>query len=601
MKKLLFLLLFGLSTFAYAGGFPTRPSSHIADNANLLSDIDEQMLMSKLLAPADMYVLTLNNLNGYSIDEVAKIAKNEWSLSDHSVLTIVSVNPKKIGTYVGKDYPYVTSSDIETYNSRGIGYFKQKEFRAGFENIIDGVQNQISNHAVAQTSPQTQDNAPVSTSNVQTQHNGSVSTSNVKTNTSDSYVVLWFLLMFGSIGLIIYLTNLYLQKRTQNRERIREETERANQRKKVLNLHKEIVDYIGGRSVSHLDYDKGLELLGEYGETLPTSVDMDLFDKANKDLTRLFDTIKLREKYLKDNTLDSFKTRYYSLKAKFPSYEDYRKYCYYNFFGYQDEQHNEIANKLKNISDRLAKFQHSYSNCVTLDNYLKDVTRFLDPFMVNYNQQVKVYGDYYNGNIYSEVVNGSLYKNTIEKIRDFKLTNKSIPAYEIFLEIIKIKEAELNKVISQINALPRDLGLERGYKDIYYLNESAYRFLNTINDEIKEYNAEYKKHIDNQQRAERLEQEMRNRRSNNNVSSRSSSYRSSSDDNTLGNIASFGAGYMMGSSSSSSNDDDYRRRSSGSSDWGSSSSSSDYGSSSSSDWGSSSSSDYGSSSSSNDW
>lgn len=103
-----FLLL--STTALHAQDFPTEPSGHVNDFANLLTSSETQHLETKLRTYRDtttnvIAVATLPDLKGYSIEEVSSQLFNNWKMWHedryNGVLIVIAPNERQMRIEVG--------------------------------------------------------------------------------------------------------------------------------------------------------------------------------------------------------------------------------------------------------------------------------------------------------------------------------------------------------------------------------------------------------------------------------------------------------------------------------------------------------------------
>lgn len=100
--SLLTFILIAVTISATAQDFPSQPTGHVNDYASLLSPSEQQQLETKLRAYRDtttnvITVATLQDLQGYSIEEVATQLFNDWKMwhEDRYNGVLIAVAPKE--------------------------------------------------------------------------------------------------------------------------------------------------------------------------------------------------------------------------------------------------------------------------------------------------------------------------------------------------------------------------------------------------------------------------------------------------------------------------------------------------------------------------
>lgn len=153
MKKL-FLLLLVFCSFqtAFAQKIESRPNppEAVNDFANLLAPFQRQALEQKLDAYNDstssaIVIITVNDLQGYDIQEVALKYLRDWGIGvkgkNNGVVLLVSKNDHKarIETGYGMEgvLPDILAKQI--IDERMIPFFKTNDYYSGFNNAVDAI------------------------------------------------------------------------------------------------------------------------------------------------------------------------------------------------------------------------------------------------------------------------------------------------------------------------------------------------------------------------------------------------------------------------------------------------------------------------------
>lgn len=152
MKKFLLIIILFTTQLVTAQVLEKRqqPPMAVNDFGNFLESFQEEALERKIRAYNDstssaIIIITVNDLQGYDIGEVAFKYLREWKPGtadkDNGIIILVSREPRKarIETGYGMEgvIPDITAQQI--IDQRMIPYFKENDFYRGFDNTVDAI------------------------------------------------------------------------------------------------------------------------------------------------------------------------------------------------------------------------------------------------------------------------------------------------------------------------------------------------------------------------------------------------------------------------------------------------------------------------------
>lgn len=146
LKRLLFLL-FCVPVFLNGANLPLKPSNYITDEANILSDDQEQQLNSKLKLFEDstssqIFVYVASSLNGRVMAEVCQELFRSWGIGqknkDNGVLVAIFIDDHQFRIHTGNGMegvlPDILTKHIQDQKMRPL--FKENKY---FEGIDAGI------------------------------------------------------------------------------------------------------------------------------------------------------------------------------------------------------------------------------------------------------------------------------------------------------------------------------------------------------------------------------------------------------------------------------------------------------------------------------
>lgn len=147
MKRLLLFIL----TFPFllnAQDFPEKPSNYITDEANILSDDQEQLLNSKLRNFEDsttnqIFVYVASNLNGNDLSDLSQKIFHTWKIGqddkNNGVLIAIFINDHKFRIQTGYGLegvlPDLVTKHIQDNDMRPL--FKENNYYEGIDKGVD--------------------------------------------------------------------------------------------------------------------------------------------------------------------------------------------------------------------------------------------------------------------------------------------------------------------------------------------------------------------------------------------------------------------------------------------------------------------------------
>lgn len=161
------LLIFAAQISAAAPDFPAL-TGRVVDNADYLSSSTEKQLVALLAAHEkattnQVVVVTLKNLQGYSIEEYGYQLGREWGIGqkdrNNGVLLIVSKAERKVRIEVGYGLEGVLTDALSSniIHTEILPAFKKRQFDTGIEKGAHSVIQTLGGEYVAKT-PQRQSN-----------------------------------------------------------------------------------------------------------------------------------------------------------------------------------------------------------------------------------------------------------------------------------------------------------------------------------------------------------------------------------------------------------------------------------------------------------
>jgi uncharacterized protein len=159
-NKILFIwiaVFLCLNTFAVfaAVDIPDKPYNHVVDLAGIINDdvearLNEYLLELEQKTTAQFVVLTINSLEGESLDDLSiKIAHEKWKLGqkgkDNGVLLLVSFQDRKYRFEVGYGLESILPDSLVGSMGREylVPYFRQGDYAGGIFTAVSAVSNVI--------------------------------------------------------------------------------------------------------------------------------------------------------------------------------------------------------------------------------------------------------------------------------------------------------------------------------------------------------------------------------------------------------------------------------------------------------------------------
>ncbi|MCD6017418.1 MAG: YgcG family protein [Bacteroidetes bacterium] len=146
--RFLFLFIFLLAGVVRAQDYPAKPLNYITDEADLLNDVEESALNSKLKAFEDsssnqLFIYTAPGLNGKAIESISQDIFHEWHIgrdgkNNGILITIFSEDHKfRIHTGYGLEgiLPDLLTKHIQDNDMRPL--FKENRYYEGIDKGVD--------------------------------------------------------------------------------------------------------------------------------------------------------------------------------------------------------------------------------------------------------------------------------------------------------------------------------------------------------------------------------------------------------------------------------------------------------------------------------
>lgn len=160
MKLILVFLLGLLPLLSLASPYQLpKPTSHVVDNANIISASEERSLQS-LLGPlksenkAEIVVVTVTSLNGLPIETASIELANYWELGteedDNGLIILLAQKEKRVRIEVGQGLEgFVTDAfSKQVIDQKFLPFFKRGQFGAGLVAGVDTISKKINNEPV---------------------------------------------------------------------------------------------------------------------------------------------------------------------------------------------------------------------------------------------------------------------------------------------------------------------------------------------------------------------------------------------------------------------------------------------------------------------